>query len=598
MEIKYSELLMDWIKEQGYSHCFFVGGGNIMHLLESARTRFECIPVVHEVAAAIAVEYFNEISENKRRAFVLVTAGPGITNAITGIAGAWLESRELLIIGGQAKRENLSKGKGVRQTGHQEVDGVGLTGTITKKSFLIEAPINKKDFLEACILSATPRKGPVFIEICLDASGQNVKKSELENQVEQSNLEYIFPKFNTEIEKKVTSLVCNSTRPTLLIGAGISRKTLSKFISRLEKINIPITLTWNGTDRLEYEHILNMGRPNTYGMRFSNIFLQQSDLIIALGTRLGLQQTGFNWEEFGPLAKIIQVDIDKHELEKGHPEIDLGIQTDADYALEQILEILENNSNLVWKEWLDLGHFIKKSLPIREASNKASPPFVEAFHLVEIVSDLLRGDENIVSCSSGGAYTTMMSGFKNKQQQKVISNYGLASMGYGLSGAIGAAISNRSKNTILVEGDGGFAQNLQELGTVSAQELNLKIIIFSNDGYASIRTMQQSYFNGNFLGCNLETKLKMPKWSKIFEAYDIPSYEINSDFIKETSIFEKLLNSVGPVAFIVSIDPAQTYWPKVTSKITEDGKISSNPIHLMNPELEPNLNAKLLKYLI
>ena len=184
MESKYSDLIMDWLKEEQYTHCSFVGGGNIMHLLESARTRFECIPVLHEVAAAIGVEYFNEISEGQKRAFALVTAGPGITNAITGIAGAWLDSRELLIIGGQAKVENLSRDKGVRQTGHQEIDGVRLTSGITKESILIDNPISKKKFVSVCNKSKNPRKGPVFIEICLDVSGQLVNQQELENKNE------------------------------------------------------------------------------------------------------------------------------------------------------------------------------------------------------------------------------------------------------------------------------------------------------------------------------------------------------------------------------------------------------------------------------
>ena len=597
MESKYSDLIMDWLKEEQYTHCFFVGGGNIMHLLESARTRFECIPVLHEVAAAIGVEYFNEISEGQKRAFALVTAGPGITNAITGIAGAWLDSRELLIIGGQAKVENLSRDKGVRQTGHQEIDGVRLTSGITKESILIDNPISKNKFVSVCNKSKNPRKGPVFIEICLDVSGQLVNQQELENKNEKEIEEYIYPRITLETEKQILNLIQNSKRPTLLIGAGVSKDMIQKNIDRLKKINIPITLTWNGSDRLEFDHLLNMGRPNTYGMRFSNVFLQQSDLVIALGTRLGLQQTGFSWQEFAPLAKIIQVDIDPSELKKGHPRIDLGIESDANHSFENILEKLESHKNPEWEEWLKFGQYIKDALPTKEPQNQVSPPFVEAFEIVETISDLLNGDEFVIPCSSGGAYTTMMAGFKNKKNQKIVSNYGLASMGYGLSGAIGASLVDRKRNTILVEGDGGFAQNLQELGTVSAQNLNLKIFIFANDGYASIRTMQKSYFKGNFLGCNLETDLKMPKWSKIFEAFEIPCHEVDSNFMKDSNSFKKLLNSVGPIGFIIRIDPEQTYWPKVTSRIASDGSIRSNPIHLMTPDLSDDLKKKVLKYI-
>ena len=303
---------MDVLKDAGYSTCFFLGGGNSMHLLESASKRFECISVVHELTAAVATEYFNQTNQQNKKAFALVTAGPGLTNLVTGIGGAWLDSRELLVVGGQSKSSNLARGK-VRQIGHQEIDGVSIVRPITKFAARIETPIDAQEIIDLVSQSWTGRPGPVFLEICLDVSAKEVQ---LNKEFESTNLEKnkTSKKFGSKEYKKLTKYLQQSKRPLLLLGGGVNRKTALEFQESIKEFNLPIACTWTGADRVTSDYKNYAGRPNTYGMRWANIFQQQSDLIIAVGTSLGYQQTGFNTDKYAPLASIIHVDIDKNEI--------------------------------------------------------------------------------------------------------------------------------------------------------------------------------------------------------------------------------------------------------------------------------------------
>ena len=279
-QVKYSDLLMDWLKEFGYTHCFFVGGGNVMHLLESASKRFTCVPVVHEVAAGIAAEYFNESCEGSEKAFALVTAGPGLTNIVTAIGGAWLENRELLVIGGQAKVSDLAH-NGSRQIGHQEINGIAVTKGITKEALQLTKPATKNEIFEFCSSSWSGKKGPVFLEICIDVSAAPADAKKL---TDISNLtpKYLAPKIDKENLEQLKSLIADSKRPIFLFGGGLSREATNKCISEIESMGWPIATTYNGADRESFEYKYYCGRPNWYGMRWANVLLQQSDLVLSL----------------------------------------------------------------------------------------------------------------------------------------------------------------------------------------------------------------------------------------------------------------------------------------------------------------------------
>lgn len=597
--MKYSDYFIESLVKLGYSHCFFVGGGNVMHLLESARTRMECIAVVHEVSAGIAAEYFNVANRGSgKRAFAMVTAGPGITNLATAIGGAWLESRELLIVGGQARTDFITHPE-VRQIGHQQIDGRSIVEPMSKLAITVTKPLGINELRDITEYSISGRKGPVFIEICLDVTAMEVDQIALAAKTEyEKNCEpKIIENFSKNEKEKLTELLNSSSRPLFLVGGGLDFQIFLKLLPKLMKLGIPIATTWNAIDYLDFTHPLYAGRPNTYGMRWANGVIQQADLVITLGARLGLQQTGFAWQEFVPVGKVVRIELDINEIHLDQPKTYLSVNMDAAKGLTQILEIIESEKLVRdYSEWHSFIKDIRVLLPVVEDATFQYPNFANPFEFVAELSELLDENDRVISCSSGGAYTTMMQVFAQKQGQLLTNDKALASMGYGLAGAIGTALVDRTKRTVLVEGDGGFAQNLSELGTVQNRQLNLKLFIFSNKGYASIRVSQKAYFAGAYIGCDAETGVGLPNWSKAFEAYGIPSIEITGSMLGNDEVLQ-FLNSDGPAAFIVNIHPDQSFLPKITSRISSDGKMKSNPIHLMDPQLDTELSQRVFKYL-
>ena len=588
--MKYSDLMADWLVDLGYTHCFSVGGGNIMHLTESLSRKMKMVAVVNEVAAGIAAEYFNETSKNGK-AFALVTAGPGLTNIVTAMAGAYLESRELLVIGGQVKTADLARGL-LRQRGIQEIDGVSIVKPITVCSRLIDDVLTADDFASLVMRGRAGRKGPVFLEIPLDIQARQVEPTNISRQIIDIASSGT-PRVPHILIQELVAKFNEAKRPVILLGGGVSREMAIRLRVQLASMGCPVMTTWNGADRIASDAFSYLGRPNTWGQRSSNMVLQQADFALIIGSRLGLQQTGFNWQQFVPKGFVAQIDLDRAELEKGHPKVDKPILGDANQFLTDFL-----NEELVPKpDWLHYAKEIRKAIPLSEEVNKPGEEYISPFDLVKKLSTLCDPTDVIVPCSSGSAFTSMMQVFEQKSGQTIVTNKGLASMGYGLSGAVGASFANPDKRVVLVEGDGGFSQNLQEIGTVAINNLNVKMFILDDSGYASIRMTQKNYFGGRYVGCDRETGLGLPIWEKLFQAWGVqvmrlqPGYESASEFLDAFASSE-------PYAFIVSIDPEQTYFPKIASRVTESGAMESNPLHLMTPELSAEEMALHLKYLV
>lgn len=579
--MKYSDQIVDWLVELGYTHCFYVGGGNIMHLLDSCSRKMTCIATVHEVAAGVAVEYFNAVGDG-RRAIALVTAGPGLTNLVTAISGAWLESRELLVLGGQVKTPDLSRGE-VRQRGIQEIDGVSIVKSITAHASTIEEVLDQRAFVERAEAGSHGRRGPVFLELPLDIQGREVDPSSLAGQAPPRPPA---PELGASEVDTLADKVRGARRPLFLVGGGVDHHTGQRLADALDAAGVPVATTWNGADRIGRDHPMYVGRANTWGQRSANLIVQQSDLLIALGTRLGYQQSGFNWQEFVPTGEIVHVDIDSRELEKGHPRTAWPICADANALLEALLERDLGEHG----EWLTYCRQVRQELPLLEA-NTTGAGFLSPYDVATTLGQLSKPDDIIIPCSSGGAFTVMMQAFEMQSGQRMVTNKGLASMGYGLSGAIGAAIAS-GRRTILVEGDGGFSQNLQEIGTAAVNDLDLKIFIFDDNGYASIRSVQVNYFQGRYVGCDRSTGLGLPDWSRLFDVWDVPCMRLAEGFESDPMFLDRF-NGRGVQAFVVPVDPQQTYFPRITSRMVEGGGMVSNPLHRMTPPLPDETLARV-----
>jgi acetolactate synthase-1/2/3 large subunit len=555
-----------------------------MHLAESASTRLTLIPVVHEVVAVMAAEAFNATSSNGEKGFALVTAGPGLTNCITGIAGAYLEAREVLVVGGQVKTEDLSDGT-IRQLGIQEIDGVNLVSSICIKSERMDSPWSSLEIEKFLHLEPYTRPGPLFLEVPIDIQGSTL--TQVEASSEETALQNDVARKPNKEFSEVEKLLRYSDRPILLIGGGVSFDVARSLQTKLANSGIPVMTTWNGADRVDNFADNYMGRPNTWGQRYSNILIQQSDLVIAIGTRLGLQQTGFNWKQFAPAAKIVQIEIDEGELKKARPKKELAVLWDANLALDEILEAASKIRKQTWDSWLEFCREVKDLLPISEDSNNRFEGFWNPYEFFSLISATLRDGDRLIPSSSGSSFTVGYQASTIRMGVRMLSSKSLASMGHGLGMALGAALTS-SGTTVLVEGDGGFAQNLQDLGTLSRIGKPVKIFIWDNDGYGSIRATQKSYFDGHYVGCDTNTGLNLPQWGDIAKAFDVPIFtlEVNQDF-------SEILGRKGTEIFIVKIHPDQTFFPKISSRVLPNGSMESNPLHLMSPPLEQGTFEKV-----
>lgn len=591
---KYCDLVVRWLVDLGYTHCFLVAGGNSMHLLDGVRQSMTCVPVAHEVAAGIAAEYFNERARatgRDERAFVLITAGPGLTNIVTAMAGAYLESRDLLVLGGQVKSTDLADG-GLRQRGIQEIDGRAIADPVCVLSTTVTAPVPRRTFERWVRQGTQGRRGPVFLEFCLDVQAMPVDPTQFEDTPIVG--EHADPALDPQVVASVADHLRLAQRPVLLLGGGVTRQAAAAALDRLHALELPVMTTWNGADRIGADDPVYAGRPNTWGQRGANVLLQQADLVLALGTRLGLQQTGFNWQGFAPLATVVQVDLDPAELAKGHPKVDVPWCADADEVLTALVGLDRLPG---WGEWLAECHEVRALLPTAEAANVTGPGYLDPYRFVIDLSDRCTEQDVIVPCSSGGAETVTMQAFEQKLGQTVITDKGLASMGYGLSAAIGAALAAPGRRVIHIEGDGGFLQNCQELATVAVNALPVKTFLFSNEGYASIRMTQRGYFGGAYLGCDVRTGLGFPDWGLLAQAFGIPFLELTAQGLS-TPGFAELFAADGPAFFVVPLDPEQTYYPKITSRVTANGGMESNPLHRMSPDLPDELAARVLRHLV
>jgi acetolactate synthase-1/2/3 large subunit len=460
-----------------------------------------------------------------------------------------------------------------------------MAAPVCKLSQRLLEPWPRQRFLDSVRRGRRGRPGPVFLELPLDVQAMAVPEGWLEPELSSEPTEEAASPdapmtSGPLLPPDLLQALRDASRPTLLLGGGLSRRFCQEHQEALSQLPFPVMTTWNACDRIPADQPNYAGRPNTWGMRYSNILLQQSDLLLAFGTRLGLQQTGFNWQAFLPHGRVAQVDIDPAELAKPNPRVDWPICGDAHQALLELLQAELGDH----ADWLQFSCDIKQGFPLSEPANTTEPGYLNPYDFALELSKVCADRDLIIPCSSGGAFTVMMQAFQQRRGQVMITDKGLASMGYGLSGAIGAAVAAPDRRVVLVEGDGGFTQNLQELATVAANALNLKIFLFSNNGYASIRMTQKNYFGGAYLGCDVESGLGFPNWDKLFDSYGIPMMSLEDGWSGQDD-FKAAFTGSTPYAFMVPIDPNQTFFPKISSRVRADGGMESNPLHCMSPYL-------------
>jgi acetolactate synthase-1/2/3 large subunit len=599
--MKVSDIVIKFIEEINVKHVFFLPGGGCMHIIDSLGKSkiLKKICCLHEQAATIAAESYAQYTNNIGVA--IVTSGPGSTNAITGVAGAWIDSTPIMVISGQVKRSDLTGNRGVRQFGVQEINITQIIKSITKYAITIMNPLEIKYHLQKAYYMATNgRKGPVWIDIPLDVQGAIVEECHLkkyfcalENKIQLHNSKMFQQKL-----LKTIHLLSKSKRPIILAGNGIRlSNSIKLFHALINKLNIPILLTWKASDLLWENHKLYCGKPGVIGQRGANFIQQTADFILCIGARLDLCQVGFNYSNFAPKAKKIIVDIDENEIKKLYPYYEIAFPVDAKFFIKEFLKIVNSSKLKNFSNWLLKCKKINEKYPV--ILNKYKKPFrkVNPYYLIDILSDVLKENDLIVPGSSGACAEITQQAFRLKKGQRIQNTPGLGSMGFGLPASIGACLASNKKRTISIIGDGGLQHNIQELETLARLKLPIKLFVLNNNGYGSIKNMQKLRFNGNYVGCDPKSGLTFPDTCKIAKAYGIKTTRIYSQFNLRKKILD-VINNKGPIICDVVIDTSIQTAPKMSSQVLSDGRIISKPIEDLWPFLSREEFNKNIDFLL
>ena len=580
--IKLSDYVFNYISGFGVDKVFFLPGGGCMHLVDSLgrNEKIDAVCCLHEQACSIGADAYSQVHNDLGVA--LVTTGPGATNAITGVAGSWIDSVPVLILSGQVKRCDLIGTRGVRQMGAQEVDVVSMVKGITKYAETIMDPNDIKYHLDKAVyLAKSGRPGPVWLDVPLDVQGATIDESALKEFKAEEEFGLSMPDISSEV-KKLIDLINASDRPAILLGNGVRQSCIEAGLEKfVEKLNIPIQTTWKSIDLVEEGHPLFYGRPGSIASRYANYVQQNSDLFITLGARLDYCQIGFNYKGFAPNAKKVVIDIDKSEINKVDTPLEMGICSDAGAFINEFLKQADALDNKDRSQWLGYCQRVKEKYPVILPEYKEPGEYANTYYLVDELSEQMSVDDVLVPGSSGSCSEITSQAFRVKKGQRVFNNPGLGSMGYGLPQSIGACISS-GKRTITIIGDGGLQHNIQELANVKHRNLPLKIFILNNNGYASIRMMQMRHFDSNFVCCDPQSNLPMPNIAEVTKAYGIEYVAIDKNSDIPTKV-KQILSHDRAVLCELMVDPVLPTMPKLSSEVKPDGSIVSKPLEDLWP---------------
>lgn len=595
MMIKVSDYLMEYLADLGIEKVFCVTGGGAMHMNNSlgASDKLEGVFMIHEQGASIAAESYARIKEGY--GCCLVTSGPGATNALTGLVGAYIDSIPVIFISGQAKRDDLIGNQGVRQFGLQEVNIISMVKSYSKYSVSIQDPqMVKYELNKAAKLAMNGRPGPVWIDIPLDIQASMI---EPDNCPDYDDTELKrFEALDSDIEK-VIGAINKAKCPVIVLGHGVRlSRSYDKARELIEALNIPVQTSWNGVDLIENTHPLYFGRPGAVGQRAANFIQQTADLVITLGTRLNILSTGYNYESFLENAYHIMVDIDETEMNKKSVHPDLKVVCDVSSFIDKMLENIDKVTVFERNEWINRCKYLFENYPNRIPEQDSREGYASTYDVVEAISDNMTENDIYQFTSSGTSVDIAMKVIRLKKGQRAFLTKGLASMGYDIPACVGSCIAGNKRRTICVTGDGSSAMNMQELEVIRRLNLPVKLFIADNQGYSMIYGSQMGNFK-RLTGCTEENGLTLPDMGRIAEAMDIPCYRINNEN-EIDSVVKECMFSKGPSVCVFNADITQKILPKQTSYMKEDGQMASRPLEDMTPlldreELENVLNYKL-----
>ena len=574
----------------GVHDIFMVTGGGAMHL-NDAFGRCEGLRYIcchHEQACAMAAEGYARVTGDI--GVLNVTTGPGGINALNGVFGAWTDSIPMLVISGQVKRETALYKWGLigklRQLGDQEADIISMVKGITKYAVTIDDPQSVRYHLERAIhLAKNCRPGPCWIDVPVDVQGSSINAEDMKGYDPQQDA--IPPSRDTlpSLCKIVLDKIVKAQRPVIMAGTGIRASgSVEVFRRIIDRLGVPVTTAWTH-DLLASDHALFCGRPGTIGDRAGNFTVQNSDLLLILGSRLNIRQVSYNWKDFARNAFKIQVDVDTAELQKPTVKPDLPIQCDVRVFLETCERQLDALpiDTARHAQWLAWCQERRRKYPAYNAQKHLSKQgAINPYHFMHILFKEL-ADDDIVVCANATATIVAFQVAELKAGQRLFSNSGAASMGYDLPAAIGAAVARGGKRVVCLAGDGSLQMNIQELQTLVHHRWPIKLFVLNNNGYLSIRQTQSSFF-GLGVGADPTSGVSFPDFVKIAEAYGLHARRIaKPDFSED---IRSVLASCSPEVCEVMLDPTQGFEPKLSSRKLPDGRMVSSPLEDMFPFLD------------
>ena len=575
---KVADVIADTLFAQGISQVFGItGAGNIQIFDALARHGgFKFVFTHHEQAAVMAANtYFRSTG---KLALALVTTGGGSTNALTGVVSSNMDSIPVLVIAGNEPSRYTTEDNKLRIWGIQGFDSVEVMSPVSKFSTRITNSLNVAETLNSAVnVAKSGKQGVSWVEVPLDLQSMRVVAQDY-TRVEQP----LGPTATPQQISSVVNALKTSKRPLLWLGYGIKSAQAEDILKNfLQNHKIPFLLSWAGSDLINNEHELYVGKAGVYGQRHANLILQAADYVLAIGTRLAIPQIGYSLEELAPEARIDLVDIDPIEVRKLGERSTESINADAGKFLSRLTDEIPHNLESNYSNWLDHINKVKAKFPLIASEHEDTNGYMNSYRVIDRLNSYFK-DDSITVTDMGTALLSGFYGLNLKENQKLMTSTGLGEMGFGLPAAVGAAIGNPDKEVICLNADGGMMMNLQELQTIAHHRLNIKIFIFNNDGYLMIKRSQLALLEGRFVGVDASSGLTCPEFDKVSAAFNIPYFRLRNweDF---DNGFSDFLTHAGPGIVEIYMDPVQGFFPRLMTTASPSGALVSPPLEDLSP---------------
>lgn len=588
MRVKVSDFIADFFADHGIKTVFTVVGGGAMHMNHSFghHPKLKCIYNHHEQASSMSAEAYYRV--NNEIAGLCVTSGPGAINALNGVAGAYQDSIPMIVVSGQCKSTLTVRktGLNLRTLGPQEFDIVSALDNFTKYAeTLMDANDVQYCMEKALYLALNGRPGPCWIEVPVDIQGTWIETENLRHYEPEQEF-YICQK---ELAKKVNHVLeklATAKRPVIYVGNGVRiADAYESLHSLVDKLGIPVVTCWDSIDLMETEDQYYVGRGGTMGDRAGNFAVQNSDVLLVIGSRLNIYQVGYQLESWARGAYVIVVDVDSEELTKPTIRVDFPICADAKEFIDKMIEQIGNANTNNYHSWVKRCNEWKYKYPVVSIEQKEQISPVNVYAFIDALSRSL--PENTVTVVANGSASVVGSQtYYIGKGNRFIMNCGISSMGYDLPAAIGACVANNRKNVVCIAGDGSIQMNLQELQTIVTNKLPIKIVVINNEGYQQIRVTQTNLFKANFVGVGpVSGDLGFPDFEKLAYAYGVP-YKACKQKEEVAEAIEWMNEEMGYCMLEVYCDTSQFFEPKSATKKLEDGSLYSPPLEDLAPFLE------------